>query len=152
MGTRVALTTGLLLDTHAWVWLRAGTLASKPENLDIIRNAAAAANWFVSSFSLSEIAHAVSRKRLALDRPILKWFQDSLLPPGPRIIEITPRIAAATLQLPATFQGDPGNRILAATAITENLILCTHDDLLLRFGKQGLFQTIKVSEMKEKHA
>ena len=148
----MALKNGLLLDTHAWVWLRAGTLVSAPENLDIIRKAAEASNWFVSSFSLLEIAHAVSRNRLALDRPILKWFQDSLRPPGPRIIEITPAIAAATLQLPASFQGDPGDRILASTAITENLILCTHDDLLLRFGKQGLFQTLKVSEMKEKHA
>jgi PIN domain nuclease of toxin-antitoxin system len=148
----VALKAGLLLDTHAWVWLRAGTLASKPENLEIIRDAAAASNWFISSFSFSEIAHAVSRNRLALDRPILKWFQDSLRPPGPRIIEITPVIAASTLQLPTTFQGDPGDRILAATAITENLILCTHDDLLLRFSKQGLFQTLKVSETKEKHA
>jgi PIN domain nuclease of toxin-antitoxin system len=82
----------------------------------------------------------------------LKWFQDALRHPGPRIIEITPMIAAATLQLPAHFQGDPGDRILAATAITENLALCTHDDLLLRFGKQGLFQTLKVSETKEKNA
>jgi PIN domain nuclease of toxin-antitoxin system len=142
-------TSGWLLDTHTWVWMRAGTLTAKPEDLITLHHAAAESQWFVSSFSLSELAHAVARKRMHLDRPLLDWFNAALQHPGPRLLDITPQIATATLQLPATFHGDPGDRILAATAIAHNLTLCTHDDLLLRFGKLGLFRTMKINETKE---
>jgi hypothetical protein len=33
--------------------------------------------------------------------------------------------------------------------MVHHLTICTHDDLLLRFGKQGLFRTLKVNEWKE---
>jgi PIN domain nuclease of toxin-antitoxin system len=145
----VALSAGVLLDTHSLIWLRSGKLAARPEVLEILEQASIDAEWFVSSISLSEIAHAVMRKRLTFDRPLLDWFHQALRYPGPRVLEITPEIAAATLQLPENFHGDPGDRILAATAIIENLALCTHDDALLRFGKLGIFTTLKISEIKE---
>lgn len=145
----MALTVGVLLDTHTWIWLEAGTLDARQEVLQTIRQAASARSLFVSSFSLNEIAYAVTRKRLDLGQPVLSWFQAALRYPGPQLLDITPRAAAATMQLPAKFQGDPGDRILAATAMVHNLTLCTHDDLLLHFGKQGLFSALKVKEIKE---
>jgi PIN domain nuclease of toxin-antitoxin system len=145
----VALTTGVLLDTHTWIWLEAGTLDAKSEVLQSIRQAASERNLFISSFSLNEIAYAVTRKRLDFGQPLLSWFQAALRYPGPQLLDVTPKSAAASLQLPPTFHGDPGDRILAATAIVHNLTLCTHDDLLLRFGKQGLFSALKVKEIKE---
>ena len=135
---------GVLLDTHSLIWLRSGRLTAKPDVMRTIRRAAMNAEWFVSSISLSEIAHAIMRKRLELNLPLLEWFHEALRHPGPRVLEITPEIASATLRLPASFHGDPGDRILAATAIIENLALCTHDDALLRFGREGLFTTLKV--------
>ncbi len=142
-------TSGWLLDTHALIWLRAGTLTAKPDDLEVLRLAAKAGAWFICSFSLSEIAYAVSRKRLLLDRPLPDWFHAALRRPGPGSLDITPEVAAATAALPATFHGDPGDRILAATAIVHNLTICTHDDLLLKFSKQGLYKALKVSEIKE---
>jgi PIN domain nuclease of toxin-antitoxin system len=143
---------GILLDTHAWIWLRAGTLKTADADLDRIRQAAENHNWFVCSFSLTEIAHSFKRKRLQFDKPLLSWFRDALLPPGPQIISITPELAATTAQLPDSFHGDPGDRFLAATAILEDLVIVTHDKVLLRYAKQGLFQAIKVDEVKVKHA
>jgi len=151
MGTGVALTSGLLLDTHTWLWLEAGTLDAKPEIIQEIRQSASEQKLLLCSFSLTEIAHQVAKKRLGLARPLLSWFQASLRPPGPQLLDITSEIAAATIHLPETFHGDPGDRILAATAIVHGLTICTHDDLLLRFGKQGLFRSLKVNEKKEKH-
>jgi PIN domain nuclease of toxin-antitoxin system len=116
-----------------------------------IRQATSEGHLSLCSFSMTEIAHKVARKRLTLGEPTLSWFRASLRRPGPRLLDITPEIAALTAQLPETFQGDPGDRILAATAIVEDLTICTHDDLLLRFGKQGLFRVMKVSQKKEKH-
>jgi PIN domain nuclease of toxin-antitoxin system len=145
----VALTSGLLLDTHTWLWWEAGTLTARADILEEVRQAASESELSVSSFSLIEIANAVARKRLRWHRPLLPWFQSSLQSPGPRLIGLTPEIAAATSQLPDEFHGDPGDRILAATAIIHNLTIVTHDDLMLRFGKQGLYRTLKVNELKE---
>lgn len=142
----MALTEGLLLDTHTWLWLDAGTLSAKPEAMQRIRQATGDGRLYLCSFAMAEIAHKVARKRLELGQPTLAWLRSALRAPGPRLLDITPEIAALTAQLPETFQGDPGDRILAATAIVEDLTICTHDDLLLRFGKQGLFRVIKVSE------
>ncbi len=152
MGTGVALTSGLLLDTHTWLWLESGTLTAIPEVIEEIRQATHERKLMLCSFSLTEVAHQIARKRLTLARPLLSWFQNSLRPPGPLLLDISPEIATATVHLPETFHGDPGDRILAATAIVHGLTICTHDDLLLRFGKQGLFRSLKVNEVKEKHA
>ncbi len=140
---------GVLLDTHSLIWLNFGRLGAKPEVLERLDEASSNGQWFISAISLYEIAHAVMRKRLNLDIPLLDWLHRALRHPGPRILPITPEIAAATLELPSGFHGDPGDRILAATAIIENLALCTHDDALLRFGRQGILTTLKVNEIKE---
>jgi PIN domain nuclease of toxin-antitoxin system len=120
--------------------LHFGRLTARPEVLDTLRDASANADWFVSSISLYEVANAVMRKRLDLYSPLLDWFQRALRHPGPRILEITPEIAAATLKLPESFHGDPGDRILAATAIVGNLALCTHDDALPAIWQTGVIQ------------
>jgi PIN domain nuclease of toxin-antitoxin system len=146
----VALDGGILLDTHAFIWLQGRILTAKPDVLAALRIAADDKNWFISSFTFYEVAHAVARKRLHLDRDLMEWLRVAMFHPSPRIIEITPDIAAATATLPATFHGDPGDRILAATAIVHNLTIYTHDDLLLKFSKQGLFGAVKVSEIKER--
>jgi PIN domain nuclease of toxin-antitoxin system len=140
---------GILLDTHSLIWLQFGRLTARPEVFAALRTAADERNWFVSSFSFYEIAHAVQRGRLQLDLPVLDWLRKASTHRSPRVLGITPEIASATSALPASFHGDPGDRIIAATAIAENLTLCTHDDILLRFGKQGLFRTLKVRETKE---
>jgi PIN domain nuclease of toxin-antitoxin system len=142
---------GLLLDTHAWIWLRFGTLSSNPDTLEALRHAAGEENWFVCSFSFFEIAHAVHRKRLLLNVPLYDWLRSASAIGMPTTIPLSPSIAAATLTLPATFHGDPGDRIIAATAIAHDLTICTHDNALLRFGQQGLYGALKINEIKEKH-
>jgi PIN domain nuclease of toxin-antitoxin system len=142
----VALGRGILLDTHAFIWLQGRLLTAKVDVLTTLRAAAEENNWFISSFLFYEVAYAVGRKRLHLDRDLKEWFRMAISPPSPRIIEITPEISAATVLLPSSFHGDPGDRILAATAILHDLTLCTHDKALLRHGKQGLLRTLKVDE------
>ncbi len=149
MGPRVALDQDLLLDTHAFVWLQFRTLKASAEDLATLAKAAERNRWFLSAFSFFEMAHAFQRNRLQLDKDLSEWLRLAMVHPAPTIIGITPEIAAATAQLPEEFHGDPGDRILAATAIIHNLTVVTHDDLMLRFGKQRLFRTLKVNELKE---
>jgi PIN domain nuclease of toxin-antitoxin system len=145
----VGLDRGILLDTHAFIWLQGQMLTAKAEVLAALRTAAEDDNWFVTSFTFYEVAHAVGRKRLHLDRELMEWFRVAASPPSPRIVEITPELAATTILLPSSFHGDPGDRILAATAILHDLTLCTHDKALLRHGQQGLFRALRVDEIKE---
>lgn len=148
----MAIARGLLLDTHTLIWLQDGRLAAQPADMEQIIDAGGRGDWFISSFALIEIAHAVAKGRLHLSLDPLQWLQRALKAPGPRTLELTPEIAAATIQLPSTFHGDPGDRILAATAVVHGLTICTHDDILLRFGRRGLFSVIKVRELKQEHA
>ena len=142
----MALNEGILLDTHAVVWLQEGTLSARADGWERIQQAANNGLWFVCSFALQEMAHAVTRNRLSLDPDSLSWFRRAVAFPGPKLLELTPEIAATTIELPSTFQGDPGDRIIAATAIVHRLTVCTHDDLLLKFGRRGLFPVIKVNK------
>ncbi len=145
----MALKPGLLLDTHTWIWLRAGTLSAEAEVMQSIQEAASQENWFVCSFSFFEIAHAVQRKRLTLDLPLQDWLLRSSAQGMPRVLEITPAVAAATASLPSDFHGDPGDRLLVTTSKVYDLTICTHDKVLHRFAKQGAFRCLKVNEAKE---
>ncbi len=144
----MAVSEGILLDTHTWLWLDGGRLAASPEVRKALQAAFEADLVFVTAFTMFEIAHKVSRGRLDLGMSLPQWFRAALGPPGPRILELTPQIAAAVLQLPEDFHGDPGDRILAATASVKRLTLFTHDAALLRFGKQGVYKCRKVREEK----
>jgi len=55
------------------------------------------------------------------------------------VVPITPEIAMAAAQLPASLAGDPADRLITATAIVERLPLVTADD---KIRKSRLVQTI----------
>ena len=46
---------------------------------------------------------------------------------GVTVKEITPQVAALSVQLPASFPRDPADRLIAATAIADGLPLVTKD-------------------------
>jgi len=142
----LAVKDGLLLDTHTWIWIANDELRHDPILFVRLHLAAANDAIFVSSMSLYEVANAASRGRMKLHRSLEDWFAANLTRPGVRILELTPSIALETAKLPATFHGDPGDRLIAATARVEELTLVTHDKALLRFGKKGMFPVLKASQ------
>lgn len=104
---------------------------------------------FLSSISLFEVANAYSRGRLHLPaRTLEDWLQANLRSPGVRLLPLTPEIAVQTTRLPDTFHGDPGDRVLAATAQVGGLTVVTHDKALVQFGRQGLFTVLKARQKK----
>jgi PIN domain nuclease of toxin-antitoxin system len=137
---------GLLLDTHVWVWIANGLLHPDPGLIKRLEAAASRDAIFLSSISLYEVANAARRGRMNLLRSLEDWFAANLRRPGVRIIDVTSSIALETTRLPAAFHGDPGDRLIAATARLEGLALVTHDKELLRFGKKGLFPVLKASQ------
>jgi len=143
------MTRGLLLDTHVWAWIGNGILHPDPALVEYINDAGQRDMLFLSSISLYEMANAHKRGRLDLvGRTLEDWFRANLRKPGVRILEISPEIALQTGRLPSGFHGDPGDRLLAATAQVESLTLVTHDKVLLRYGKQGLFPALRARRKK----
>jgi PIN domain nuclease of toxin-antitoxin system len=76
--------------------------------------------------------------------PLGDWFNLNFSEPALPVLPVTPEVALASLKLPSDFHRDPNDRLIAATAIAHDLILCTHDQYLIQFGNQGLYRFLEV--------
>jgi PIN domain nuclease of toxin-antitoxin system len=118
----------IVLDTHAWIWL-----ASDPKRLS--RRAAneiqRAKRIAISAISLWETAMLVRKGRIELDRGLLEWVEGALDSTRTEILPLTPSVAAVGSEL--ELHGDPGDRIIAATALLAAAILVTKDEQLRRY-------------------
>ena len=135
---------GVLLDTHAWLWLELGDARFPEKHRAAMSAASLAGGLHVSAISMLEIANMDRRKRVSLPVPLHLWFARAFSGAAINLLPITAEIASEAASLPESFHGDPADRLIAATARVEDLTLCTHDKLLLLFGKQGLFRTLPI--------
>ena len=69
--------------------------------------------------------------RLALPLPVGDWIDVALSYPGVRLLDLTPRIAVASTQLPGEFHRDPADQIMVATAREYDVELVTVDERIL---------------------
>jgi PIN domain nuclease of toxin-antitoxin system len=121
----------IVLDTHAWIFLvdaprRLGRAAQ--------RAIAKAHRLGVASVSLWELALLVEKGRLSLDRELLDWMQGALADPRLELLPLTPAVVAAAHQLRGALAGDPGDRIIVATALVEGAKLATRDAHITESG------------------
>lgn len=114
----------VVLDTHAWLWW-----VSRPASLGrgAASRIASARRIGISAVSCLEVAVAVAKGRISLDRAPLDWLEQALALPHVELVALTPRIAVAASQLGRDFPGDPADRVIAATAQLEGAILLTKD-------------------------
>src|ERR1700730_16239597 len=68
----------LLLDTHVWLWLVAGSPDLSTEARDTISGAAASGSLRIAAISLWEIALLASRGRIVLGKSIGLWLEEAL--------------------------------------------------------------------------
>jgi PIN domain nuclease of toxin-antitoxin system len=59
-------------------------------------------------------------------------------------LPISLEVAAAIATLPEDFHRDSMDRILAATAIAQELTLCTHDNHLIRSGRKNIYYVMEI--------
>lgn len=126
---------GLLLDTHAWVWLMEGSSELEAGGIPLLDSAAQNHQLFVSAISVWEIATLASKGRLRFPIPVHDWVEAALSQPGLRLIPLHPAISIESAALP-NFHGDPADRILVATARLEKLRLVTRDRRILDWSEQ----------------
>lgn len=122
----------ILLDTHIWVWWVGGTAELSPRHARLLQGHGPTGIG-VSIISCWEVAALIARNRLAVDRPALAWIESALRYPGVQLVDITPRIAVESTQLPGEFHRDPADRLLVATANVLDCPLITEDEKILRY-------------------
>ena len=127
----------LLLDTHAWLWLVAGSADLSTEGRLTIDKAAAAGTLRIAAISLWEITLLASRGRIVLGKSIGLWLDEALADPGPAIDPLTPQIAIESYALPDVFHRDPADRLIVATARVANATLMTRDQRILDYAARG---------------
>ncbi|HEY53245.1 MAG TPA: type II toxin-antitoxin system VapC family toxin [Caldilineae bacterium] len=114
----------ILLDTHIWIWLVNGTDDLKAVWQDLILSQESDGIG-VSVISCWEVAKLVEKGRLQLKLPVNEWIDLALAYPGMQLLELTPKIAVESTQLPGYFHRDPADQIIVATSRAYNIPLLT---------------------------
>ena len=114
--------TTVLLDSHTLQWWSA-----EPQRLS--RRAAAAIDGAgelsVASISWFELAWLAEHQRILVSVPVRAWLAQ--LAELVRTVAISPAVAATAGALPASFPGDPADRLIYATALEHGWQLVTKD-------------------------
>lgn len=129
--------TGLLLDTHVWLWLESAPDQIGKSAAGRIAKASQSGNLWVSVLSVWEIGMLVAKERIRLSIPVDEWVRQAAATPGMRMLGLSPEIALESTRLPDTPHGDPIDRMLMASARMHNLSLVTQDAKILAYAKMG---------------
>jgi PIN domain nuclease of toxin-antitoxin system len=118
----------IVLDTHAWLWW-----VDAPERLSkrATRAIGAADAIGVCTASVFELVVLAERRRIRIDSPIREWISNALGREPIEPLVLTARIAVEAAQL--RFTGDPFDRIIYATARSEDAQLVTRDARMHEF-------------------
>jgi PIN domain nuclease of toxin-antitoxin system len=135
----------VILDTHVWLWLEAGSdrLDESPA-LPAIRKALECNHALVSVMSIWEIGMLESKGRIQFPMELDHWVQKALATPGIKLNTFSSSIALSSTRLPGEFHPDPTDRILVATARELNVPIITADTAILSYANRGHVKAVEV--------
>lgn len=122
----------VLLDTHAWLWWLVPGDQLPRRVRDRLDELASRSEVYLSAISLWEAQMAVSRGRVELAQPFAQWIVEATDPALVKLVPLDIEVAIALGELPASFHGDPADRLIAATSRCKRLPLATWDKALRR--------------------
>jgi PIN domain nuclease of toxin-antitoxin system len=120
----------VLLDTHVIHWWSAEPHRVSAAASQVLEEAD---EFAVAAISWYELAWLARHERIAINVPIRSWLEN--LAAQVRTIGITPAIASAAADLPASFPGDPADRLIYATSLERGLKLLTKDRAITKHDR-----------------
>ena len=122
----------VLLDTHIWVWwLTPGSPLSRAERNALDANAGRR-ELFLSAISLWEAQVLHAKRRFELPLPFAEWLARAVDDRMVSVLPLSVEVVLALDALPASFHGDPADRLIVATARAHAMPLATHDAAIRR--------------------
>lgn len=121
----------LLLDTCCIIWAISQPTAVSKTAHNLLT--AGESEIHVSVISVAEIACAVERGRIVIDRHWKKWFRHYIDLNEWRVDSVDLDIMEEAYSLPETFHADPADRIITATSRLKNYTLLTADNKILSY-------------------
>ena len=133
---------GLLLDTHAAIWI-AKDEPIHDEAADALSEAVDQ-GWpvLVSPITAWEIGLLVAKSRISLALNPQDFFEGLLGLNGIELAPMPPTLLIESSFLPGAPPNDPADRILAATARREGYRLVTRDRALLSYAEAGHIRAV----------
>jgi PIN domain nuclease of toxin-antitoxin system len=127
----------ILLDTHVLVWAADDSDRLSRAAVSEIRRARRDGGLAISAISLWELAFLLTKGKIQMYGTVESSLR--LLVEGVTVIPITSEIAVLAAQFPDDYPGDPGDRLIGATARAEGIPLITRDE---KIRKSPLLRTI----------
>ena len=122
----------LLFDTHAWWWV-----INEPEHLSQdaceLVSSTPINQRAIASISIWEFVMMVTRRRILLRISPEEWLDCAIYKTGITVLDLTPRIALDSCNLPGKFHKDPVDRIIVATARIHKAKLITKDQKIIDY-------------------
>jgi PIN domain nuclease of toxin-antitoxin system len=120
----------VLLDTHVVHWWSAEPKRVSSPAREALEGAD---ELVVAAISWYELAWLARHECIAVTVPIRAWLDG--LASQLRTIGVTPAVADTAVGLPASFPGDPADRLIYATAIEHGIDLVTKDRAIRNHDK-----------------
>ena len=120
----------VILDTHIWVWwLLPGSPLPDRERVELDR-IATDNGILLAAICLWEAQMLYRKKRIELPVPFPTWLRRATAADMLKVLPLNADTVVAVDDLPASFRGDPADRMIVATARVHDLLLATHDDAI----------------------
>lgn len=134
---------GLLLDTHIWLWYAEGVAGRlSPAILAAIDRARIEHRLHVNAVGVWEVGMLCAKGKISLSAPVHEWVRRTMSMPGIRLQALDAETALESTQLPGSPHGDPADRFLIAAARVHGLCLVTADKKICAYGKAGHVQVL----------
>ena len=117
----------VLLDTHIWIWWLTPESPLSPKEREALDRAAEQRELHLAAISLWEAQVLHARKRIQLPVPFPEWISSAADPRMVTLLPLDVDVVVAADSLPASFHGDPADRLIVATARAYAMPLATHD-------------------------
>ena len=117
----------ILLDTHVWLWWLLGSPRLPAKERVALDRLGSRGAVRLAAVSLWEAQMLHAKGRLTLDRAFDVWIREAAAAGVVEVVPLDVEVVIALAGLPATFHGDPADRLIVATARAHRLPLATHD-------------------------